>query len=230
MHGLTIVFDLDGTLVDTAPDLAAATNHALADLGLAPVSTAALKLYVGHGARRMIVEALALSGRNLSEPEIDRLLALFLGYYEENIAVGSRPYPGAVETLEHMKRSGARLAICTNKRERLSRLLLGELGLAPLFYAIAGRDTFPVCKPDPGHLLGAVELAGGNPAYAAMVGDTVVDVTTARGAGVPVAAVAFGYSDVPAEKLDADIIVNHFTELAPWAASLRPRTQPVATP
>jgi phosphoglycolate phosphatase len=171
----------------------------------------------------MIVEALALSGRDLSEPEIDRLLALFLGYYEANIAIGSRPYPGAVETLEHLKRKGARLAVCTNKREGLSRQLLGELGLTPLFDAIAGRDTFPVCKPDPGHLLGAVDLAGGNPAYAAMVGDTIVDVTTARRAGLPVAAVDFGYAGVPAEKLEADIIINHFTELASWAGSLRPR-------
>src|SRR5262245_57969027 len=142
MQTLTLVFDLDGTLVDTAPDLVAATNHALADLGLPPVSDAALRSSIGQGARFMIVEALRQSGRALPEGDVDRLLALFLAHYEANIAATSRPFDGAVAALTDLRRAGHRLVVCTNKRENLSRLLLDQLGMTPLFEALAGRDTF----------------------------------------------------------------------------------------
>jgi phosphoglycolate phosphatase len=223
MHELTIVFDLDGTLVDTAPDLVAATNHALADLDLDPVGAGALRPFVSLGARGMIVEGLRLSGRNLTGSEIDALLARFLIYYEANIARDSRPFPGAEEAILELAQLGARLAVCTNKREALSCKLLDELDLTRHFAAVAGRDTFPVSKPHPEHLTGTVRKAGGDPRRAIMVGDTNVDIETARNAALPSVAVRFGYSAVPVENLKPDISINHFCELTGAIQTLRPR-------
>jgi phosphoglycolate phosphatase len=218
MQRPTLVFDLDGTLVDTAPDLIAATNHALADLGLAPVADAALRASIGHGARHMIVEALRQSGLTLPEPDIDRLLTLFLAYYEGNIANTSRPFDGALTALGELRQAGYPLVVCTNKREGLSRLLLDALGMTELFAALAGRDTFTVHKPHPDHLRRVVLQAGGDPARSIMIGDTSVDVATARAASVPVIACSFGYPDKPVESLAADWTIGHFDEL-PGAVS-----------
>jgi phosphoglycolate phosphatase len=223
MHELTLVFDLDGTLVDTAPDLIAATNHALSDLGLGPVAGSTIRPHIGRGARHMIVEGLRQSGTTLSDAEVERLLARFLVYYEANIAVESRPFAGAVGALTKFRDAGARLAVCTNKREDLSRTLLRALEIDHFFAGLAGRDTFPVSKPDPGHFTGAVRLAGGEPARAIMIGDTTVDVATAKAARVPVIACSFGYCDVPATALDADAVIDHFDELEAAIASLAPR-------
>ena len=155
----TIVFDLDGTLVDTAPDLTNALNDVLTRRGHAPVSLETIRQCVGHGARIMIEEALR---RASAEDDVDRMLAEFLLHYEANIAAESRPFPGAVAALERFAAQGAILAICTNKREQLSRRLLQELEIDRYFSAIAGRDTFAMSKPDPGHLTGAIALAGGD--------------------------------------------------------------------
>jgi phosphoglycolate phosphatase len=220
MRELTLVFDLDGTLVDTAPDLIAATNHALADLGLEPVADGVIRPHIGRGARHMIVEGLRQSGTTLADAEVERLLKSFLVYYEANIAVESRPFEGAVSALMKFRDAGARLAVCTNKREGLSRTLLKVLEIDHFFGALAGRDTFPVSKPDPGHFTGAVRLAGGEPQRAIMIGDTTVDVSTAKAARVPVIACSFGYCDVPAGALDADIVIDHFDELERAVASL----------
>ncbi|MDX2309123.1 MAG: phosphoglycolate phosphatase [Hyphomicrobium sp.] len=233
MRGLTVVFDLDGTLVDTAPDLVGATNHALADLGLAPVDAGTLRPWISFGARRMIVEALAAHGRSLPDPDVDRLLDRFIGYYEVNIARESRPYPGVVETVAMLRDEGATLAVCTNKRESLSRLLLDALALTPHFAGLAGRDTFLVSKPHPDHLYGAIRLAGGDPGRAVMVGDSDVDVATAKAAGIPVVAVSFGYTQVPVHDLAADVVIDHYREL-PAAiaglAGLNPILRPILRP
>ena len=220
MTSITLVFDLDGTLVDTAPDLVAATNHALADLALPPVPADILRPSIGFGARHMISAGLRQSGQLLAEHEIDRLHEIFLKHYEANIAATSRPFEGAVHALERLRASGFRLAVCTNKRESLSRQLLLALGLMPHFEALAGRDTFPVNKPHADHLTGAVRLAGGSPARAIMIGDTKVDIATARAARVPAIACTFGYSDVPLEALGPDRIIAHFDELENAVASL----------
>lgn len=231
MQKLTLVFDLDGTLVDTAPDLVAATNHALADLGLAPVPDAALRAFIGRGARYMIVEALRQTGLTLPEPDVDRLLARFLAYYEANIAVTSRPFDGAMAALAALREAGNRLVVCTNKREDLSRLLLDALGMTALFEALAGRDTFSVHKPHPDHLREVVRLAGGDPAHAIMVGDTSVDVATARAASVPVIACSFGYPDMAVTSLAADRLIDHFSELPAAIAALTPGRSPaIAVP
>jgi phosphoglycolate phosphatase len=215
MKDLTVVFDLDGTLVDTAPDLVGATNHALSDVGLPPVPSPVLRPWISFGARRMIVEALAHANVPMPDMEVDRLLGLFLGYYEENIARESRPFPGAVDAILALKDEGATLAVCTNKRESLSRSLLRALDLDRHFHGLAGRDTFPVSKPHPDHLLGAVRLAGGNPAAAVMVGDSDVDIRTAKAARVPVVAVTFGYTATPVADLDPDRVIDHYGALIP---------------
>jgi phosphoglycolate phosphatase len=220
MHGTTLVFDLDGTLVDTAPDLIGATNHALGDVGLAPVPGGALKPWIGFGARRMIVEALRIEGRELPEPEVDRLLDAFLAHYEANIARESRPFEGVPGMIEACRRDGARIALCTNKRESLSRALLDALGLSHLFDGLAGRDTFPVSKPHPDHLLGAIRLAGGDARRAVMIGDSRVDIDTARAAGVPVIGCTFGYSETPVHELGPDAVMGHYRELRVLAGRL----------
>jgi phosphoglycolate phosphatase len=213
LKGATLVFDLDGTLVDTAPDLVRTLNHVLASAGSGPRALEEVRPFISFGARRMIVEGLAAAGKPASDAEIDALFSSFLEHYADNVAVESRPYPGAVDVLEAARSAGARLALCTNKTERLTRLLLGEIGMTVYFDAIAGRDTLPVCKPDPRHLTGAIAMAGGETERAIMVGDSATDVNTAKAAGVPCIAVSFGYADVPAADLGADHVISHFDEL-----------------
>ncbi len=218
MQDLTLVFDLDGTLVDTAPDLVAAANHVLDHVGLPRVDAQSLRPYIGNGARVMIERATAAA--KLSEAEHERLLERFLDYYSAHIAVASRPFEGAVDALEAFRAKGAKLAVCTNKKEGMSRQLLDTLDLSRLFAAIAGRDTLSTCKPHPDALLGTIALAGGNAARAVMVGDSKVDIATAKAAGVPVIAVSFGYTDTPIRDFDPDAVIDHYRELAPAITAL----------
>lgn len=213
MQNATLVFDLDGTLVDSLPDLAAATNHALADLGLPAIPAETLRKAVGFGARRMIEDALIQRGAELDQSDIDRLLTRFLAYYEPNIARESRPYDGAVAALEAFRAAGARLAVCTNKRLSLAEHLLAELGISRLFDAVAGRDSFPVYKPHPDHVRGAVRMAGGDLASAVMIGDTEIDIAAAKAAGVPVVGCTFGYSVEPIASFSPDAVIAHYSEL-----------------
>lgn len=224
MRGLTIAFDLDGTLVDTAPDLVAATNHVLNRLGGAPMPEASLRPWISFGARRMIVEAVAHRDIALDDAETDRELENFLEHYTANIAHNSRPFPGTLAALDRFAADGAILTVCTNKREALSRLLLDQLGMSSRFRAIAGRDTFPICKPDPAHLTGAITLAGGDVRRAIMVGDSGVDIATAKAAGIPVVGVTFGYTETPVAALNPDAVIDHYDELE---AAIRKLDQPV---
>lgn len=226
MHNATLVFDLDGTLVDTAPDLVAAANHALADLALPPIPAETLRHAIGFGARRMIEVGLKETGLTLDDAEIDRLLVRFLAYYEPNIARESRPFDGAVEALERFRAEGARLAVCTNKRAALAEQLLGELGLRGLFAAVAGRDTFPVHKPHPDHLLGTIRIAGGDRSVAVMVGDSGIDIATARAAAIPSVACTFGYSDVPIATYGPDTIIEAYADLDAAIRTLLPCPPP----
>ena len=219
MNDLTLVFDLDGTLVDTAPDLIAATNHVLEHMGCPRRRKDPASLYRPrrqvHGRARH-----GPCGGRLSGEERERLLEQFLDHYGRNIAVGSRPFEGTVEALQSFRRQGAKLAVCTNKMEAMSRALLDALDLSRFFSAIAGRDTLATCKPHPEHLLGTIRLAGGNPARAIMIGDSRVDIATAKAANMPVIAVSFGYTDTPVAELDPDAIIDHYRELAPAIAAL----------
>ena len=217
LKGSTIVFDLDGTLVDTAPDLTNSLNYVLTRRGHAAVSTATVRSAVGHGIRIMIEETLRRLG---TTDEVDELVGEFLVHYEANIARQSRPFAGAVTALQCLTGLGATLAVCTNKRESLSRLLLQELDLEHYFSTIAGRDTFAVAKPDPGHLTGAIALAGGDSARALMVGDSDIDAQTAKAASVPIVLVSFGYGPTPSGTVEAEATIDHFDQLEVCAATL----------
>lgn len=212
LTGTTIVFDLDGTLVDTAPDLAAATNHVLGLLDLSPISVAELHPFIGHGSKAMIDAGLRLHEAAVTADELTRLHDQFLAFYADNVAVGSQPFEGVPDLLEALLAAGARLAVCTNKVERLSKLLLRELALEAKFAAVAGRDTFPVFKPAPGHLIGAIEMAGGHVRRAVMVGDSEVDIATAVAAKVPSIGVTFGYTPRPIAEFGPDALIDHFRE------------------
>lgn len=222
MNGLTIVFDLDGTLVDTAPDLVGATNHVLADLGAEPLPDTLLRPWISHGARRMVVEALGIRQLPQTDAEIDRQLERFLEHYSANIARASRPFPGTLRALDQLAELGATLAVCTNKREYLSRLLLDQLDMTGRFKAIAGRDTFAVCKPEPGHLTGAIALAEGDTRRAVMIGDSEIDIATAKAAGVPVVAVSFGYTERHVREFDPNMVIDHYDELVQAIEQVRP--------
>jgi phosphoglycolate phosphatase len=217
--GALLVFDLDGTLVDTAPDLLATLDAVLAEGGFRAVPHEEARLLIGHGARRMIEGALAVQEVSLPREELEALYRRFLVHYEAHVCVDSRPYPGALEALDRFAAAGWRFAICTNKQERLSRLLLAALGLEARFAAVCGGDSLGVSKPDAGHLLGTVARAGDQPQRAVMVGDARTDVDAARAAGVPVVGVTFGYTPVPMAKLGPDLLIDHYDELSVAAAS-----------
>jgi phosphoglycolate phosphatase len=208
---LTIVFDLDGTLIDTAPDLIDTLNIVLAQEDLPAVPYAIARNMIGGGAKVMIERALAKQGRAANE--IDRLYKDFITHYAAHIADRSRPFPKLEVTLEGLTAAGHRLAVCTNKLEWLSVRLLQTLKLTQYFAAICGQDTFGVQKPDPEAFRRTVLRAGGKPSRAIMVGDSKTDICTARAAKVPVVAVDFGYTEVPIKTLDPDRIISSFAEL-----------------
>ena len=212
MRNPTLIFDLDGTIVDTAPDLANATNHVLAAQGLDAIAPEAIRPHVSFGASAMIDHALSLSGNHADDDLKEKMLIEFLEFYARNIANESRPYPGIVELLEKFSNTGARLAVCTNKREALARRLLKALDMESHFHAITGRDTLPIYKPDPGHLLGTIIIAQGNLDRSIMIGDSKTDIDTARAAGMPFIGVSFGYSDVPMAALKPDVLIDHWGE------------------
>jgi phosphoglycolate phosphatase len=211
MH--TIVFDLDGTLVDTAPDLIDTLNLILSRERLASVPFETARVMIGGGARGMIERAVAAEGRSCAKPEIDRMFAAFVEHYAAHIADRSRPFPHLEATLDGLAAAGHRLAVCTNKLEWLSIRLLTALKLTPYFAAICGQDTFGMQKPDPEILRRTILRAGGELAEAVMVGDSGTDVRTARAAHVPVVAVDFGYNEVPIATLQPDRVISSFTEL-----------------
>lgn len=211
--GYTIVFDLDGTLVDTAPDLTAALNHVLTGEGRAALPLAEVRNLVGHGARALIERGMTVAGVPPSEPELHRMLQLFLAYYGANIANHSTLFPGVTRTLAQLRRQQARLGVCTNKPAALSRALFTALDMHGQFEAVLGSDSLPVRKPDPLHLTETIRQAGGNPARAVMVGDSATDVNTARAANIPVVLVSFGYTLVPAHELGADRVIDSFDDL-----------------
>src|SRR5271167_2261635 len=216
----TVVFDLDGTLVDTAPDLINALNFVLDREGLPPVPLLAARNMIGAGARRLIERGLELEGRAASPSDITRLTDDFIAYYAEHIADVSRPFEGLENALDDLGTRGYCFAVCTNKLEWLSKLLLDRLALSARFSAICGADTFGVSKPDPSILHQTVARAGGHMSAAIMVGDAGPDIGVARRAGIPVIAVEFGYADVPIADLKPDRLINHMNELPEAVESL----------
>src|SRR5690242_1588372 len=220
MPAPTIVFDLDGTLVHTAPDLVETLNTIFAQEGFAPLSYEDARNFVGGGARVMIARGFKAQGRTLSPSEIEQLFKDFIAYYSEHLTDQSLPFPGLTNALDLLAVRGCRFAVCTNKLEALSVRLLSKLGLAERFVAICGQDTFGIQKPDPEILRRTITAAGGRLGSSIMIGDSDTDIRTARAAGVPVIAVDFGYSERPIAESGPDRIISHFSELPVSVAAI----------
>lgn len=210
---LTIAFDLDGTLIDTAPDLIDTLNVTLVREGLRTVRFEDARPMIGGGARSMIERALATDGIQTTKTDVDRMFKGFIEHYAEHIADRSRPFPLLEQTLDRLAAEGHCLAVCTNKIEWLAVKLLKALNLDQRFACICGQDTFKVMKPNPDILLGTIKRAGGSPKLAVMIGDSGTDICTARAAKVPVIAVDFGYTEAPIETLHPDRIISSYADL-----------------
>lgn len=220
MTAPTIIFDLDGTLIDTAPDLVATLNVILAREDMAPVAYEIARNFVGGGAKLMLARGVEADGRTVDSAKLDQMFQDFIAYYAANVAVHSRPFPGLIEALDTLSARGFRLAVCTNKLEHLSVLLLNELKLTHRFVAICGQDTFGIQKPDPEVLRRTIVAAGGDIGQAIMVGDSETDILTAQAAGIPVIAVDFGYSDRPVSEYSPDRVISRFAQLPETVASI----------
>lgn len=213
-------FDLDGTLLDTLGDLAAAVNHALALEGRAAIPVEQVRGLVGGGSRKMLARALEETGGPVADAHFEELSAALLDFYGDNIAVHTQLYPGGAAMLDALASRGVRLALVTNKLERLAVELLAQLGLTDRFYTIIGGDTLGDgrAKPKPDLLLEMV--ARGQGGRAAYVGDTTYDTRAAQAAGIPCVAVSFGFNDLPADQLGAVAVIDHFDQLVPTLQSL----------
>jgi phosphoglycolate phosphatase len=224
-----VIFDLDGTLVDSAPDLHGALNAVLTAEGRRPLSLREVESIIGDGAAVLVKRALVLTGDvPAAEAGLSDLTARFLDVYAGRAAELTRAYDGVAETLAELAASGLALGVCTNKPEALSRTILQQLGLDRHFAAVIGGDSLNgIRKPDPRHLAAAIDALSGTPKQAVMVGDSANDVAAARALGVPVIIRAGGYAGLPAEELGADAIVRRFAELpdaiAQQSRSLRDR-------
>jgi phosphoglycolate phosphatase len=207
-----IIFDLDGTLVDTAPDLHSATNHVLGLIGRKPISITELRAFVGHGAMNLIQRGIAATGDMVDQATLKKLHSAFLSYYGDNIAHGSVPYDGLLTVLDRAQARGLKLGVCTNKVENLSLKLLTELKMMQRFGSLVGGDTLPVMKPDPAPLYEAITRLGADPRHSLMFGDSETDIRTAQNAGIPVVAVSFGYTSQHVSAFNPTHIIDHYDE------------------
>ena len=213
LAGATIVFDLDGTLVETAPDLVGTLNHLLTREGVPALPFEQARMLIGQGAKALLSRGFAAAGEPLEEPRLSALFEDFISHYLAHIADHSRPFDGVMAAIDLMEAEGARAAVCTNKRTDLSVALLETLGIAHRFASIVGGDAAPAQKPDGRHILTTIERAGGRPDRAVMVGDSISDARAARAAATPLVLVSFGYTDTPAAELGPDILIDHFDAL-----------------
>lgn len=213
LSGATLVFDLDGTLVDSAPDLVGTLNVILAEEGVSPLPLADARDFIGHGARRLMERGFAAQGLSIKPEAMPELFARFIAHYEAHIADESRPFPGCEAALDALKAQGAKLVVCTNKLTGLSEKLLASLKIADRFEAVIGADSAPAIKPDPRHLQAAVDAVGGSMDRAILVGDAATDAGAARAAKAGLILVSFGYTEIPAADLNPDILIRSFDEL-----------------
>jgi phosphoglycolate phosphatase len=218
----TIVFDLDGTLIDTAPDLIDTLNVVFAREGLPPVAYQIARSLIGGGAKAMIARGIEAEGRAFEPAKLEQMFDDFIAYYTAHVADRSQPFPGLVDALDTLEARGCKFAVCTNKLEGLSVLLLEKFKLADRFKAICGQDTFRIQKPDPEILRRTIAIAGGDTQHAIMIGDSETDICTARAAGVPVVAVDFGYSENPVSEFGPDQVISHFVQLPAAVAAIFP--------
>ena len=220
MPDRALIFDLDGTLVDTAPDLMRATNHVLATLGRSPITMDQVRSFVGQGARALIARGCEATGDPVQPRAVETLYQEFVIYYAANIAAESVPFPGLTSFLDRCRAEGLLLGVCTNKLESLSVRLLDALGLMKYFGAIVGPDTIGIAKPDPRPYFETLRRLGAPNAPSILIGDSETDILTARAAGVPVIAVPFGYTPRPVSEYGPDILVTHYDEMWPAIARL----------
>ncbi len=213
----TLAFDLDGTLTDSVPDIAASVNRTLATRGLPSVATADVAAMVGDGLQPLIDRAFAAVG---AVPDAQAGID-YLHDYEGQVAVHTKLYPGVEAALETLIADGWTLAVCTNKPENAARLLLSALGVADKFAAVGGGDSFAACKPDPRHLLGTIQAAGGTPARALMVGDHSNDVRAATGCGMRAVFAGWGYGR-PGMEEGAVCVARDLPEFVRIAGELLP--------
>ena len=214
------IFDLDGTLVDTAPDLLAATNLVLESAGRGKLDLNTIRRMVGFGARSLIEQAFAARGEPPTVEALPELVESFLAHYRTNIAVDSRPFPNVAATLASLKQNGAALAVLTNKPHDLAELLLPAVKLDGFFGAVFGAGARPYKKPDPRLYHDAIAALGAQGRPSLMVGDSITDVATARAARVPVILVSYGYTPKPASALGADAVTDDFAEIPSLARKL----------
>ncbi|WP_409516267.1 HAD-IA family hydrolase [Brevundimonas sp.] len=213
LEGWTIAFDLDGTLIDSAPDLIGTLNRMLVEEGLPPVPMESASTLIGSGARALLVHGFEAAGAPVERAKSDELFERFLVDYAAHIADGSQPFEGVVETLERLSERGAILVVATNKRSDLSELLLGKLDLTRYFAAIVGPDRVSARKPSGAHLKEAVVIAGGDPERAIMVGDAAPDADAAKDAGMPCILTTFGFTQTPVEDLGGDVLIDTFEDV-----------------
>jgi phosphoglycolate phosphatase len=215
MRDLYIIFDLDGTLVDTAPDLHGALNHSLVRAGRETIGIPEVRSMFGQGARVLLERGLAATGGMPPPDTFEELVEEFFDYYQDHLTDHSAPYEGVVAALEAFQKAGVTMAVCTNKPMRFATPLLEQIGMSKFFSATTGGDSFAVRKPDAGHITGTLSQMGYKAGPALMVGDSISDISAARNAGIPCVAVTFGYTDVPVSELNPNHIIDHFDELYP---------------
>ncbi len=226
LAGASIAFDLDGTLVDTAPDLIGTLNVLLDEEGLPALPLEEARPFIGRGARWMIQRGFEAAGETLDPERIPDLFERFIEHYVAHIADVSRPFPGVVAALEQLRAAGAKLSVCTNKRTALSLALLEALDMTRLFDAVVGPDAAQSQKPDPRHLREAVIAAGGDMDRVILVGDAATDAGAARAAGAGLILVTFGYSETPAAELAPDVLIHSYEQLPQACAELLSACRP----
>lgn len=217
-----VVFDLDGTLVDTAPDILAYLNEMLAELGRPGLDSMSVRSMIGDGVKTLLIRGLEASGGMPDNLDIEELFHRYLARYTEEPARRSLPYDGVIDTLDTLQSAGIKMGVCTNKPQQATDRLLARLGLDRYFGSVIGSDTLPMKKPDPGHLLGVLERLHVSPMRAVLIGDSETDLKTARAAGTPCILVSFGYTKIPARDLGADHVIDHFADLIPVLKTINP--------
>jgi len=209
-----ILFDLDGTLVDSVPDLAGALNALLEEEGLAAIPEEEVRGMVGNGVEKLVERGFAAHGREVAGDELASMTKLFMSLYEPRATLRTRLYAGVAATLQSLRSEGVSLAVLTNKPSEPTRLILEGLRVADCFRTVVAGDSGLPKKPDPAVIHAALEALGASAEEALMVGDSPADVGAARAAGIPVIVVSYGYTKVPAEELGADHVVDSLTEIA----------------
>jgi len=216
----TVLYDLDGTLIDSAKDMELAVSHVLADHGLPPVSEEDVRIFMGQGSKVTMGKAFAKYGKVLDDAALSAVTREFVRYYEADPISNTTAFAGVAEVVAHFARLGLKQGVCTNKFEKPSRIILEHLKLMPPISDVAGADSFPVRKPDPRHILMLLERMGGDAKRAVMIGDSIHDAEAARRAGIPAVLVSWGYTAKPASELGADAVIDRFDALPEALAGL----------